>query len=330
MWDFSFSKSLALMGKTAPFLLFRMAVYFVVAVAITLITGTGAGIGYGIGFAGDSDFQTTAAFWGGGIGFAITVGVIFFLREYTLYMVKAGHIAVMIEVLEGRELPQNQVAYAQTIVKTHFGKANILFGIDQLVKGAINAITGILQGIMTLLPIPGLDRIMGIVRGYLRVAVGLLDEVVLAHILRTKAENPWHGAREALVLYGQNAKPMMINAAWVTAFVYLLSFLFFLVMLVPAGLVVYLLPGAWSAGGFVFAILFAWAVKAAIIEPFAIACLLQAFFKVTDGQEPNPEWEAKLDNASKKFRKLGQKAMDWVGVKTGLHEEEASTANKAS
>jgi hypothetical protein len=132
------------------------------------------------------------------------------------------------------------------------------------------------------------------------------------------------------VLYGQNAKPMMINAAWVTAFVYLLSFLFFLVMLVPAGLVVYLLPGAWSAGGFVFAILFAWAVKAAIIEPFAIACLLQAFFKVTDGQEPNPEWEAKLDNASKKFRKLGQKAMDWVGVKTGLHEEEASTANKAS
>lgn len=312
MWDFSFSKSVAPMAKTAPFLLFRMAVYFVVAVAITVVTGTGAGIGYGIGLAGDADFQASTTFWGGGIGLSLTLGVIFLLREYTLYMVKAGHIAVMIEALEGRELPANQVQYAQSIVKAHFGKANILFGIDQLVNGVINAITGILQGIMSLLPIPGLDRIMSIVRAYLRVAVGLLDEVVLAHILRTKTDNPWHGAREALVLYGQNAKPMMVNAAWVTAFVYLLSFVVFLMMLIPAGLVVYLLPGAWAAGGFVFALLFAWAVKAAIIEPFAIACLLQAFFKVTEGQTPNPEWEAKLEQASDKFKQLGQKAVNWV------------------
>ncbi|TDQ60406.1 hypothetical protein ATL17_3293 [Maritalea mobilis] len=314
MWDFSFSKSMGLMRQTAPFLLFRMAVYFIVAVSIVLITGTGAGIGYGVGFMGDADFQGTTTFWGGGIGLALTLGIIFFLREYTLYMVKAGHIAVMIEALDGRELPQNQVAYAQTIVKNHFGKASILFGIDQLVKGVINAITGLLQGLMSLLPVPGLDRIMGVVRAYLKVAVGLLDEVVLAHILRTNAENPWHGAREALVLYGQNAKPMMINAAWVTLFVYLLSFLVFLVMLAPAGLVVYLMPGAWSAGGIVFAILFAWAVKAALIEPFAIACLLQAFFKVTDGQVPNPEWEERLEGASKKFKELGNKAAGWAGM----------------
>lgn len=314
MWDFSFSKSMGLMRQTAPFLLFRMAVYFIVAVSIVLITGTGAGIGYGVGFMGDADFQGTTTFWGGGIGLALTLGIIFFLREYTLYMVKAGHIAVMIEALDGRELPQNQVAYAQTIVKNHFGKASILFGIDQLVKGVINAITGLLQGLMSLLPIPGLDRIMGVVRAYLKVAVGLLDEVVLAHILRTNAENPWHGAREALVLYGQNAKPMMINAAWVTLFVYLLSFLVFLVMLAPAGLVVYLMPGAWSAGGIVFAILFAWAVKAALIEPFAIACLLQAFFKVTNGQVPNPEWEERLEGASKKFKELGNKAAGWAGM----------------
>lgn len=83
--------------------------------------------------------------------------------------------------------------------------------------------------------IPGVDKIMGLVRGYLKIAVGLLDEVMLAHVLRTRAENPYQAAREALVLYAQNARPMMTNAAWVTALVWLLSGLVFVVMLVPRG-----------------------------------------------------------------------------------------------
>jgi hypothetical protein len=48
------------------------------------------------------------------------------------------------------------------------------------------------------------------------------------------------------------------------------------------------------------------------IKPFAITCLLQAFFKVTAGQTPNPGWEAKPDAASEKFKKLGERVTDWV------------------
>jgi hypothetical protein len=147
--------------------------------------------------------------------------------------------------------------------------------------------------------------------------VGLVDEVILAHAIKTRATNPWASAREALVLYGQNARPMLVNAAWLTLIVYGLSFVVFLLMLAPAAAVVYLMPGAWSAGGLVFALIFAWAVKAALIEPFAIACLLQVFFKVTEGQTPNPEWEARLDKLSGKFRDMAGKATTWVtGGKT--------------
>jgi hypothetical protein len=110
---------------------------------------------------------------------------------------------------------------------------------------------------------------------------------------------------------------MLVNAAWLTAIVYGLSFLVFLVMLAPAAAVVWLIPGAWSAGGLVFALVFAWAVKAALIEPFAIACMLQVFFKVTKGQTPDPEWEARLSKVSDKFRSMGQKASGWVGAKFG-------------
>ena len=314
MWDFSMGKAWGLMMRTLPFVIFRMAVYFGIAVAYVLVTGAGAGIGWGIGAFGEDDFQATTTFYGGAIGFGLTAGVIYFMREYLLYIVKAGHIAVMVEALDGRDLPegQGQIEYAKNIVKDRFAEASVLFGIDQLVKGVVRAITGLIQGLMNLLPIPGLDNLMGVVRAYLRVAVGLVDEVILAHSIRTRAENPWASARDALVLYGQNAKPMLRNAAWLTLFVWIISILVFFVMLAPAALVVYLIPGSWAAGGVVFAVLFAWAVKVALIEPFAIACLLQAFFKVTEGQQPNPEWQQKLEGASDKFRDMGEKAMNWA------------------
>jgi hypothetical protein len=292
MWDFSMATALGLMRKTAPFLLFRIAVYFGIAVAYVLVTGTGAGIGYGIGGFGGEDFRASATTWGGMIGLGATAGAIYLMREYLLYVVKAGHIAVMVEALDGRELPkgQGQIAYAKTIVTERFGEASVLFGIDQLIKGVINAITGLVQGLLSILPIPGLDKVMSLVRAYLKLAVGLIDEVILAHGIRTRSDNPYASAKEALVLYGENAKPMMKNAAWLTLFTWGLSIIVFLLMLAPAAAIVYLMPGAWAAGGVVFALLFAWAVKVAVIEPFAIACLLQAFFKVTDGQVPNPEW----------------------------------------
>jgi hypothetical protein len=318
MWDFNISIALGLMRKTAPFVIFRIMVYFGIAVAYVLATGTGAGIGYGVGGFGDEDFRIASTRWGGVIGFGATASIIYLMREYLLYVVKAGHIAVMVEALDGREFPngQGQISYAKSIITQRFGQTSVLFGIDQLIKGVIKAITGLVQGLMSLLPIPGLSNIMIVVHAFLKLAVGLVDEVILAHGIRTRSENPYASAKKALVLYGQNAKPMMINAAWLTLFTWGLSIVVFLVMLAPAAVVVYVMPGAWSAGGVVFALLFAWAVKVAVIEPFAIACLLQAFFEVTDGQEPNPEWEAKIESASAKFQTLGDKAKNWVAGDT--------------
>lgn len=317
MSDFSFSTALRLMRQTAPFVMFRLAVYFGIAVAYVLATGMGAGLGYGIGSFWEDDGRLAGAAYGAAGGFGLTAAALYFLREYVLYTVKAGHIAVMVELLQGREIPggQGQIAYARARVTERFGTSNVLFGIDQLVKGVINAVTGLLEGLMSILPIPGLDKLMSLIRAYLRVAVGLLDEVMLAHCFETRTDNPYEASKTALVLYAQNAKGMLVNAAWVTLWVWLLSALIFVLMLAPAGLVVWLLPGQLSAAGVVFALLFAWAVKVALIEPFAIACMLQAYFKLTAGQSPDPVWQAKLDRASDKFKTLGERALRWVRPK---------------
>lgn len=311
MWDFSIGGALTMMARTMPFIVLRMAVYFGIALGYVLVTGTGAGIGYGVGGIGDDGFQANSTLWGGIMGFGIFGAVMYWAREYILYIVKAGHIAVLVELIDGKPMPdgKSQIAYATSVVQARFAQASVLFAIDQLIKGVIGAITGLVRGVLSFLPLPGVRQLSGILHAFLRVAVGFIDEVILAHAIRTGSTNPWGSAKEALVLYGQNYKVMLKNAAWLAIIVYLLSFLVFLVMLAPATLVVYLMPGAWAAGGFVFALLFAWSVKAALLEPFAIACLMQVYFRTIEGQQPDPEWEARLEQMSGKFRKLKARAL---------------------
>lgn len=312
MWDFRIGQALGLMLRTLPFLLFRLVVYFGVALAYVLMTGVGAGIGWGIGGMGDEGFRTASTFWGGAIGFGIVGAVMYILREYLLYVVKAGHIAVLVELLDGQTLPEGrgQIDHAQTVVQERFGQASLLFGIDQLIKGVLRTITGLMRGVFRLLPIPGARQFIRLLEAFLKIAVGFIDEVILAYCIKTRSDNAWASSRDALVLYGQNAKPMLKNAAWLALIVYGLSLLVFLIMLAPAALVAYLIPGGWSATGVIVALLFAWSVKVALLEPFAITCMMQAYFKTIEGQQPDPEWEAKLDGMSRKFRKLKQKAAE--------------------
>ena len=315
MWDFSISRSLDLMVKTMPFIVFRVVVYAGIAVAYVLVTGVGAGVGWGVGAFGDEDFRAASIFWGGATGFGLTAGVLYFLREYILYIVKAGHIAVLVKLLDGEDVPdgQNQISHASSVVQQRFAEASVLFAIDQLVKGVLAAIVGLVQGIASLLPIPGLQNLVAVFRAFLKIAVGFVDEVILAYSIRTNSVNPWASAQTALVLYAQNYKVMLKNAAWLTLITYGLAFVVFLVMLAPAAALVYLIPGGWSAGGFIFALIFAWAVKVALIEPFAIASMMQVYFRAIEDQSPDPAWDERIGSVSRKFQELKDKAAVWVG-----------------
>lgn len=311
MWDFRAGEAFGLMLKTMPFIGMRLAVYFGITLSYVLVTGMGAGIGWAIGGMGDEGFRSSSVFWGAFAGFGLVGVVMYFLREYILYIVKAGHIAVLVELIDKKPLPEgrNQITHATTVVKERFGQTSVLFAIDQLIKGVVRAISGLFRGLFGLLPIPGAQQLMRMVETFLKVAVGFVDEVILAYAIRTRSDNAWEASREALILYGQNYKAMLKNAAWLVLFIYGLSFLVFLVMLGPAALVAYLVPGGWSATGVVIALLLAWSVKAALLEPFAITCMMQAFFKTIEDQEPDPEWEAKLERMSGKFRDLNAKAL---------------------
>ena len=63
---------------------------------------------------------------------------------------------------------------------------------------------------------------------------------------------------------------------------------------------------AQGAGFAVFLIL-----AITLLEPLAIAALLELYFKVTAGQVPNSKWEAEIVKYAPAFMELKEKAAAW-------------------
>src|SRR5262245_27195787 len=103
MWDFSLGRAVGAMFRTWPFIVLRMVAYFAVGLAYILMAGIGGGTGWLFHYFGFDPESSTLI--GGGAGLGITALVLYWFREYGLYLVKAGHIAVLVEILDGRDVP---------------------------------------------------------------------------------------------------------------------------------------------------------------------------------------------------------------------------------
>jgi hypothetical protein len=283
MWDFSFGKSVGMVMRTMPFIILRLLVFLGIGVAYLFAVGAGAVVGYGFGhFAGSSNGPEGGAFWGGLIGFGLVSG-------------------------------QGQLRYGADAVKTHFAESSVLFGVDQIVKAVLRTFFGTINFFTAFLPVPALQSLIRLAESIVRMSLTYVDEIILAHLIRTRTTNPWSTAKDGLILYAQNYKHFLKNAVWLSIFLWLLTALIFIVLIGPAAALVAIVPGHWAVWAFAFAFVFAWALKAAILEPVAIASLMQVYFKTIEGQTPNPEWEARLDSVSKRFKELGAKAAGWIG-----------------
>ncbi|MEX0344887.1 MAG: hypothetical protein AB3N20_08195 [Rhizobiaceae bacterium] len=312
MWNFSLGTTVSLLARTWPFLALRFVVFGGIAILFLAVTGSGALIGYGVG----SGFYDEASGYQFGIygtigGFVLS-GLIFrLIRQYILYMVKAAHIAVMMKLIDGDPLPEGtgQVAYGRQVVTERFAEANVLFALDLLIKGVVKTIGKIISGVGAFIPIPGLQQIIGIINAVIETSVTFVDEIILAYNVRNDSENPWQSSRHALVLYAQNGKTMIKNAAWLTFFLFAISVLIFLILVGPLAAMFAATPGTNIAYGIIAAVVFAIFVKETLIEPFAVAALMQVYFETIEGQVPDPEWDAKLAGMSSKFRELKDRAI---------------------
>jgi len=279
------------MLRTWPFIVLRMAVYFGIALLYIVSTGAGSSIGYLVTSASDDVAMGTA--YGAFAGFAGASGLLYWAREYVLYLVKAGHLSALVNIYDGEPVPAGRamVVHASAEVKKRFTESSVLFGLDQLIKGSLRVIGGTLNTVASLLPIPYLGSLISLVNRVIRMSLTFTDEVILG-----------------IVLYAQNYKHLLKNAVWLSLFTWILSITLFAVLLAPAAMIVTLTPAESSVWPVAIALLLAWSCKQALLEPIAMYALLQVYFKVTEGQVPDQAMTEKLDRLSSGFRELRTKA----------------------
>jgi hypothetical protein len=245
---------------------------------------------------------------------ACVVGVGWFwgaILRYVLHLLVCGHVAVLTElIIRGRigNGSESMLAYGKAVVTRRFGEVNVLFGMNMLVRGILNAFQNTLDWIDGMIPIPGLDGLSNLATVVLRAATRYLDKVILSYNLARGEGDPWVGAREGLVYYAQNAKPILTTSIWIVVLEKVLTAVIWL-LLAPAGLLTLMFPaGVRESGAIVtvlIAVLLALAVREAFLKPLFLIMMMVRFHALTENQPINAQWDATLASISETFSSLG-------------------------
>ena len=231
------------------------------------------------------------------------------ILRYVLHLIACGHVAVLTELITHGQVgngSESMFAYGRRIVTERFGQVNALFGLNALVRGIIQSFHRTLDWTAELLPIPGLESLASLISVILRAATRYLDKVIFSYNLARGEQDPWAGAREGIVYYCQNAKPILQTSIWTVIQERVLSFFLWLLLLVPAGAITLMLPLAVrEVGGLitvVIALLLANALREAFIKPIFLVMIMVRFHALVENQPINAEWADRLTQMSDKFR----------------------------
>jgi hypothetical protein len=306
--DAGLGSSLALLLQTLPYALARFGVLFAVSLG-TLIWyavtfGGGAFIGRHVPLLGYGWIFAGLGLWGYAYWFVV---------RYFLYLLKAGHIAVLTELITYGRVDaggENMFRYGTRVVKERFGEVNAMFALDMLVKGVVSAFNRTLQFVANLLPIPGLSSLTNLVTAVVRAATTYIDETLFSYSLARGDENKWRSAKDGLVYYAQNHQEILKTGIWIVLLDWALTSVAWVVCLLPALAICWVLPpgGALQTGVVLLALLVGINLRSAFLKPLFLIMIMVKFHLSVRDQPIDPVWDEKLSGLSDKFRELKQKA----------------------
>lgn len=315
-------RALGIVAKTFPYLVYRALVYGACCAAVALGVLFLALIGKVFGGTA-ALILFVLAMLGGGFGARL-------LREYVLYVLKAGHVALIAELATNGKLPDgvSQTAWARGRVVALFKEISALALVDQLVKGVIQTVNRTIFRVMDVLPLPGLDGAKNLAGRIVDASLTYVDESILAHAFRTRSDDVFGAAKQGLVLYCMAWRGLLKNAVALTLLGYALTVATAVLFLLPLGVVAWTLPPDWAftkLGAFLLALFLGFSVKWVLWDPIACASTVLTFFAETEGVEPDRAWEERLATASEAFRDLQQRALD--ALRTATPTDDAPRAN---
>lgn len=239
---------------------------------------------------------------------ACTGGIYRFLMSYVGYMIKAGHVAVIAEAVTTGRIPENQFEYGKEMVKSRFAASNVYFVVDRLVSGAVRQLQKAVGKIGGMLDaIPGMSQITAILQTFIGIALGYVDECCLGFCFLKKDEGAFKASCDGVVIYFQNAKKLLKDAAVTTLIVIVCSIL---AWVLPFVIFIGIFKALeWSMfGAVMIAIIVAITLKSAFIDSYMMVKMMVSYMEVAPSTEITFDLYEKLSKLSSKFKELFGKA----------------------
>lgn len=226
------------------------------------------------------------------------------VNRYVGYMLKAGHVAMVTSAVTTGSLPENQLQAATAMIKERFAAANVYFVVDRLVSGAVSQLQRGLQKFDDLLgKIPGVSLIVSFAQLFVQIALGYVDECCLGYTFLHKEQSAFKSAADGVVIYFQNWKKLMKDAAIMTLIVmglsllaWLLPFLLFAAIFAAFGI-------HWVFA-LIIGVIISAVIKSAFIDSWMMVKMMVSYMEVAPTTQITFDLYDKLCKLSSKFKSL--------------------------
>ncbi len=314
-----FGTAVSLMMKTLPYAVVRFGILLAFSIATIMwfvVTFGGAAL------VGRLVLPAVGVAWLV-VGLGVYGWLWWFVVRYMLFLIQAGHIAVLTELVTVGRIgagSEGMFAYGKRVVTERFGQVNALFALDLMVNGIVHAFNRTLGWIGGAIPVPGLKSVIGLVNAVVRAATTYVAATLFSYTLARGDDNPWRSSKDGLIYYAQNSTALLKTAIWVVVLDKALTLLVWLVMLTPAFVLLTVLPSTAVPGGvvaLVIAALLASNIRQAFLKPIFLVMVMTRFHVAVKNEAINLEWDARLSEISSKFRDLtGHAASGWQPAST--------------
>ena len=298
-------------SKTMKFVWLKLAL----GGCVLLISAVLGLILFGIAAAADSDelFSIMMLIW-----LILSAACLGVAEHFVGYLLKTGHVAVVTTIVTTGKVPEDQFAYGKEIVMKNFPTAAAYFAVDKLVSGAVKEINKGLDVVGNLLgKLPGMESVVSFLQSFVSIALGNVDECCLAYTFYRTDQSALESSADGVVIYFQNWKTVLKDALKVTFITMLVSAIAWIILMVilVGILAVTGMPGfnAFFVA-FIFAILTVIIVKSAVMDSYAMVCMVCSYMQVAPTTELTFDLYDKLCKLSSKFKSLFQKSKQGISA----------------
>ncbi|MXV63129.1 hypothetical protein GS429_13835 [Natronorubrum sp. JWXQ-INN-674] len=301
-----FRHATSVFRKTMPFVLLRLGVGLLLGVLSILYFGFVGWVGYRLLDSG------TISGWIAAFGILLSIGLFAWawrlFSRYVLYLIKAAHIAVIAHIVETGDVPADQVQYGKDQVTERFTEASALFAVDQVIKAVVKQFnSGVVSFSKLFGAVPSLQKLLRLVGKAVAIAASYIDEAIIAHMFISDDDNPWRSARDGVVLYGKNWKPVLGSTMAIVLGLYASAFVLLLALTpiasVLSGLSTTLEAGAWIVVAGLFLTLYT-----GFLKPWVKTVVITTFLVESRDQTPDSETMTRIEARSDRFQELVAKA----------------------